>query len=139
MFRRDFNLHIIFAIPLIDACYYVRRRTLRRRTLRRRTLRRNFTYLRLCGPLVLIDNMIYNNTKSCKKHNQLALWSLLRLDTKILKEARGDPPEEARHQRQEDSNCFIVLFKLFCYIIFMIFMYAYGLLYTCFIYKNRNI
>ena len=44
-------------------------------------------------PLVLIDDMIYNYTKSFNKHNQLILWSLLRLDTKILKEACGDPPE----------------------------------------------
>ena len=33
------------------------------------------------------DDMIYNYTKSCNKHNLLILWSLLRLDTKILKEA----------------------------------------------------
>ena len=69
-------------------------RTLRRRTLRRRTLRRNFSYLRLCGSFVLTDDMIYNYTKSCNKHNPLILWSLLILDTiKILKEACSVPPE----------------------------------------------
>ena len=66
-------------IPKIDpwgGVRTLRRRTLRRRTLRWRTLRLNFTYLRLCGPLVSIDDMIYNYTKSCNKHNQLILWSL---------------------------------------------------------------
>ena len=40
--------------------------------------------------------MIYNYTKSCNKHNQLILWSLLRLYTKILKEACGDPPDSRK-------------------------------------------
>ena len=79
------------------------------RTLRRRTLRRNFTYLRLCGLLVLIDDMIYNYNKSCNKHNQLILWSLLRLDTKILKEVYGDPPEARKKNHVIMDRILIVL------------------------------
>ena len=85
------------------------------RTLRRRTLRRNFTYLRLCGPFVFTDDMIYNYTKSCNKHNPLILWSLLILDIiKILKEACGDTPEARKKKHViKDRRT-----------IFMIFMYA---------------
>ena len=51
--------------------------------------------------------MILNYTKSC---NKLILWSLLRLDTKIMKEACGDPPE-AREKKHviKDRKIIIVL------------------------------
>ena len=90
------------------------------RTLRRRTLRRNFSYLRVCGTLVLIDDMIYNYTKSCNKHNQLIMWSLLRLNTKILKEACGDPPE-ARKKKHfiKDGRILIVLSWYFSYFVIL--------------------
>ena len=74
--------------------------------------------------------MIYNYTKSC---NKLILWSFLRLNTKILKEACGDPPEARKKKhvikdRKILNVLIIVLFQLFCYVIFMIFMYAYYIL-----------
>ena len=75
------------------------------------TLRRNFTYLRLCAPIVLTDDMIYNYTKSCNKHNPLNLWSLFILDAiKILKEACGDPPEARKKKHViKDRRILIVL------------------------------
>ena len=97
-------------------------RTLRWRTLRRRTLRRNLTYLRLYGPLVVYDDMIYNYTKSCNNHNQLILWSLLKLDTKILKEACNEPPE-ARKKKHVIKNSRILIF-LSCYFSYFVLLYS---------------
>ena len=69
-----------------------------------------YLYRRLCGPLVLIDDMIYNYTKSCNKHNQFILWSLLRLDTKILKDACGGPPQARKKKHViKDRKILIVL------------------------------
>ena len=80
-------------------------------TLRRRTLRRNFTYLRLCGPFVLTDGMIYNCTKSFNKNNPLIAWSLLILDTiQILKEACGDPPEARKKKHVIKDRRIIIVF-----------------------------
>ena len=56
------------------------------------------------------------------------LWSLLRLDTKILKEARGDPSEAYEEARViKDRRIIIVLscflsYFVILYLIFMIFM-----------------
>ena len=86
------------------------------------TARRNFIYLRLCGLLVLIDDMINNYTKSCNKHNQLILWSLLRvrLDTKLLKEACGDPPEARKKKHAiKDRRIPIVLSCYFSYFVIL--------------------
>ena len=106
------------------------------RTLQRRTLRQNFTYLRPCGPLVLIDDMIYNYTKSSNKHNQLILWSLLRLDTKILKEACGDPTEARKKKHViKDRRILIVLSSYFSYFVILNSCYSLVILYSCTLYS----
>ena len=86
----------------------------------------NLTYLRLYGPLVLYDDMIYNYTKSCNNHNQLILWSLLKLDTKILKEACGEPPE-ARKKKHVIKNRRILI-VLSCHFSYFVLLYSW---YSC--------
>ena len=62
--------------------------------------------------------MIYNYTKSCEKHNQLILCSLLRLDSKFLKEACGNPPEARKKKHViKDRRILIVLTCYFCYFV----------------------
>ena len=64
--------------------------------------------------------MIYNYTKSCNKHNQLILWSLLRLDTNILKEACGDPPDSRKKKHVvKDRRILIVLSCYFSYFVIL--------------------
>ena len=62
--------------------------------------------------------MIYSYTKSCNKNNQLILWSLLRLDSKILKEACGGPPEARKRKHFiKDRRILIVLSCYFSYFV----------------------
>ena len=62
--------------------------------------------------------MIYIYTKSCNKYNQLILWSLLRLDIKILKEACGDPPEARKKKHAiKDRRIITVLSCYFSYFV----------------------
>ena len=62
--------------------------------------------------------MVYNYTKSCNEQNPLILWSLLRLDTKILKKVCGYPPEARKKKHViKDRKILIVLSFYFSYFV----------------------